>query len=651
MATSSKAPQPQSLEALALQKRILNHLKAFGSRLVVHIDLDAFYCQVEMVRTGSPEDQPLCVQQWNGLIAVNYPARAKGIKRHSTVEDALKLCPELTLVHVATYAQGSHAPAYHPDPKYATHKVSLKPYREASSRIFAIIERHVPPSHGTVERASIDEAYVEAGEIVNRRIAARFVAMLDEPGGSERALAEWEAMEQSEDGPEVAWGPETFVVGLPDAKERTGEPGSQDVPRKTRGWHDLQLHEGAKLVREIRAAIRSELGYTCSAGIGSNKMLAKLVSALNKPDKQTALRHAHVLDFMRDLPFTKIRNLGGKFGEQVEAEYGASTVSDLWQYSRDQLQQKFGAQSGSWLFDAVRGINSDEVVRRTKAGTMMSAKSFRPPLRTMDEVKHWLDVLAWEIHDRITEDYDVNGRWSKTLVLHLKSNALDKSRTCAFPPRHMCNGDVISQRAFDMFRQEGDGRALPLFHCSLQAGSLFGDKGSGAIEKFLGKKEEPVEGRDDDADGFADGEDGDAADRQRKEPAEPQRTSWTSAPPQRTIPKQNASVKSFFGSKQPPDTQPPAHSAPPAAQAAAPIELVDAPADVPTAEIFVCYRCSRSFPAPERAEHEDYHFALDLSRENRVVLGGTAAGTKRKQPPSARGGSGEKKLTSFFRRE
>lgn len=37
-------------------------------RVVAHIDLDAFYAQCEMIRLGTPEDQPLAVQQWYALV-------------------------------------------------------------------------------------------------------------------------------------------------------------------------------------------------------------------------------------------------------------------------------------------------------------------------------------------------------------------------------------------------------------------------------------------------------------------------------------------------------------------------------------------------------------------------------------------------------
>ena len=42
-------------------------------RVVIHLDLDCFYAQVEAKRLGIDPSVPLAVQQWSGLIAVNYP--------------------------------------------------------------------------------------------------------------------------------------------------------------------------------------------------------------------------------------------------------------------------------------------------------------------------------------------------------------------------------------------------------------------------------------------------------------------------------------------------------------------------------------------------------------------------------------------------
>lgn len=52
---------------------------------------------------------------------------------------------------------------------------------------------------------------------------------------------------------------------------------------------DIKLLIGSSIVNEIRAAVKAKTGYDCSAGIAHNKILAKLVCGMNKPNKQTLL--------------------------------------------------------------------------------------------------------------------------------------------------------------------------------------------------------------------------------------------------------------------------------------------------------------------------------------------------------------------------
>ena len=68
-------------------------------RVILHLDLDAFYAQVEQRRLGIDRSVPLAVQQWQALIAVSYAARARGVSRVMQAAEARKHCPELVLVH------------------------------------------------------------------------------------------------------------------------------------------------------------------------------------------------------------------------------------------------------------------------------------------------------------------------------------------------------------------------------------------------------------------------------------------------------------------------------------------------------------------------------------------------------------------------
>lgn len=94
-------------------------------RVVALCDSDAFYAACEQVRLGLDPLKPLVVQQWDSLIAVNYPARKFGISRMDKIRDAKKRCPQLEVVHVATYKEGEAEPGYWENPDTHTHKVSV----------------------------------------------------------------------------------------------------------------------------------------------------------------------------------------------------------------------------------------------------------------------------------------------------------------------------------------------------------------------------------------------------------------------------------------------------------------------------------------------------------------------------------------------
>ena len=95
-------------------------------RVIALCDNDAFYAACEMVRLDVDPSKPLVVSQWDALIAVNYPARKYGISRMDKAKDALKKCPDLLVVHVATYKDGDPEPAYWDNPDTKTHKVCIQ---------------------------------------------------------------------------------------------------------------------------------------------------------------------------------------------------------------------------------------------------------------------------------------------------------------------------------------------------------------------------------------------------------------------------------------------------------------------------------------------------------------------------------------------
>ena len=66
-------------------------------------------------------------------------------------------------------------------------------------------------------------------------------------------------------------------------KSWNGEGESEEDPVD---WDDVVMSIAAEMVREVRKEVEDTLGYTCSAGIARNKMLAKLAAGWKKPDQQ-----------------------------------------------------------------------------------------------------------------------------------------------------------------------------------------------------------------------------------------------------------------------------------------------------------------------------------------------------------------------------
>ncbi|KAI0476422.1 DNA/RNA polymerase [Xylariaceae sp. FL0804] len=453
-------------------------------RVIAHIDLDAFYAQCEMVRLGIAEDQPLAVQQWQGLIAVNYPARKFGIGRHCTVTDAKKLCPQLISQHVATWKEGDESYAYRDDAAshIGTHKVSLDPYRLQSRRILASIKASLPSTLQKVEKASIDEVFLDLSAHVHSVLLERFPELAAPPpydDPTERlplppvAALDWQA---------------DALVDLDDAEAEADDP----------DWDDVAILIGSEIVRDVRAEIRRALGYTCSAGIASNKMLSKLGSGHKKPNQQTVIRNRAVRHFLSDLKFTKIRNLGGKLGDQVVSAFNTESIKDLLLVPVEQLKRKLGDDTGVWLYNTIRGIDYGEVNPRTQIKSMLSAKSFRPSINNQEQAIKWLRIFTADIFSRLIEEGVLeNKRRPKTINLHHRHAGQTRSRSGGIPQGKTLDEPTLFDLAKHLLGQIiGEGRVWPCDNLSLSvAGFEDGITGNMGIGAFLLKGEEARESR------------------------------------------------------------------------------------------------------------------------------------------------------------
>ncbi|PGH16774.1 hypothetical protein AJ80_05089 [Polytolypa hystricis UAMH7299] len=589
-------------------------------RVIAHIDLDAFYAQCEMVRLSTPRDIPLAVQQWDSLIAVNYAARPFGVSRMITAKDAKARCPTLQTPHVATFREGEGGKwTYrdHSEVNIQTDKVSLDPYRAESKKIMAAMKEALrgwaeymdqrgcgeKGAHGVreeyehlvrVEKGGIDEVFVDLSALVFVTLMQRY-PMLQE-------------MEEKKELSEKLPVPPTTVLEWA-AEDSLVDLDAGEVEEDDPDWDDVVMLIGAEIVRSVRQAVWEQLKYTCSGGIARNKMLAKLGSACNKPNKQTIVRNRAVQQFLGGFSFTKIRMLGGKLGKQVATIWDTDQVSELLHVPLVQLKAKLNDDTGTWLYEVIRGNDYSEVNTGTQIKSMLSAKSFRPSINSEAQAERWLRIFAADIYGRLVEEGVLEHKRRPTVIsLHHRTSGQTKSRQVPIPTGKTIDEALLYDLSKALLSQVlNGGRIWPCANLSLTvSGFEDGLVGNQSLFGF-----------------FSQGAHGDIS---SKPPL-----SWTHSPTDREQAGElepvkrrkighSSSINGFFAESFNPHDDETDN-----AETLPPYELDEAF----TCPTYTCPRCEKAVPETERTEHEDWHFAKDLDSQQRraTIIKSTQAST------------------------
>ena len=587
--------------------------------MIAHLDLDAFYAQCEMVRLGTSAETPLAVQQWGSLIAVNYAARPFGITRMISAVEAKKRCPGLVLQHVATFREGEGGRwAYRDDAagSISTDKVSLDPYRAESRKILSVVkedlsrwrtrladveEREFQPAR--LEKAGIDEVFIDLSSLVFGALLQRFPKIREWPTGEDRTT--------SLPPPGVLeWEKEYALVDL-DEQEAEGE-----VP----DWDDVAMAIGAEIVHSIRKAVWEKLNYTCSAGIARNKMIAKLGSGCNKPNRQTIVRNRAVHRFLGGFKFTKIRMLGGKLGDQVTALFGTEEVSELLKVPLDQLKARLDDDTASWLYGIIRGEDSSEVNPRTQIKSMLSAKSFRPSINSVDQAEKWLWIFVADLYGRLVEDGLLeNRRRPKTITLHNRQGGQVRSRQLPISTGKPIDEMGLFELSKTLLGQAVvDGRVWPCVNLSLSVGGFEdGVVNNKVIDGFLVRGDEtksiaPMTTR---SNASATIDESRLAEKKRKANGNDDITSFFK---REHRPAAELGIGELLNVRD----QPESIDLDVSWQSVDDLDkmALENAEDVGFpfgGDTYICNRCEKLVPSFERNEHEDWHFAKELEAQDR----------------------------------
>ena len=115
-----------------------------------------------------------------------------------------------------------------------------------------------------------------------------------------------------------------------------------------------------RTAHEIKDKIRNELGFTVNVGISTNKLLAKMASDFEKPDKVHTLFPEEIPTKMWPLPVRDLLFLG-KASEKKLTEAGIHTIGDMAHAREAEIQTLLGNKAGHQLWQYACGIDDSPV--------------------------------------------------------------------------------------------------------------------------------------------------------------------------------------------------------------------------------------------------------------------------------------------------
>jgi DNA polymerase-4 len=253
-------------------------------RTILHLDLDAFFCEVEQRRDPALQGRAFAVggrPESRGVVAsASYAARQLGVHSAMPMAQAVRLCPGLIVV----------------PPNFAD-------YRAASQQVMARLHALTP----LIEQISIDEAFLDATAL--------------------------------------------------------GEPGDT-------------------LAARLQASIRDDLALSCSLGVASNKLVAKIATDVGKsmvrsgamPQAIYVVAPGDEAAFLAPLPATALWGVGPRTAEKL-AMLGIHTIGEIAAWPPADLARRFG-QHGEDLSRRARGIDDRPIVTERAAKSISQETTF-----------------------------------------------------------------------------------------------------------------------------------------------------------------------------------------------------------------------------------------------------------------------------------
>lgn len=151
--------------------------------------------------------------------------------------------------------------------------------------------------------------------------------------------------------------------------------------------------------RGVRQTIRDEVGLTVSAGVASQKLVAKIASDAAKPDGLAAVAPGDERAYLAPLPVGRLWGIGPKTQARLAAR-NVATIDEIAELSDEVVFALFG-RGGRSVREMARGNDVRRVESARETRSVSSESTFEFDIADSDVLRENVRALASEVAQRL----------------------------------------------------------------------------------------------------------------------------------------------------------------------------------------------------------------------------------------------------------
>src|SRR2546427_2345687 len=184
------------------------------------------------------------------------------------------------------------------------------------------------------------------------------------------------------------------------------------------------------IAARLRREVREHVGLPITVGVARTKFLAKVASAVAKPDGLLVVPTEGELAFLHPLPVERLWGVGLVTAANLR-HVGLTTVGEVAQLAEATLVAMLGRASGRHLHALAHNRDPRPVHVGRRRGSIGSQRALGRSRRSRDSV----DAVVVGLVDRVTRRMRAAGRVGRTVVLRLRFDDFSRATRSYTLPR------------------------------------------------------------------------------------------------------------------------------------------------------------------------------------------------------------------------